>query len=259
MSTTNPQGTPAADPTAQIQQAIDQVVSKPAGMPLEINLATGEVYKASTPEELLTKLASSKEEATRTIRARESEMAELRSKIADLETKIPAPQPSLDETKRAKYYDTWANDPDEATRQQLASLLGIPKDRVIDVMKAAITSSVVSKAADEFVMRCPDYPNSQQSAEIMKDALARRFGQTIESASADNMEIVYHQLVRDGMLNPQPMPVTGITQPNTPLPNLRGGSAPPNPVTDIMATAQSMPLDQLKAVIDRLHVQTQGR
>ena len=254
MSNPNPPGTPVADP---IQQAIDQI-AKPAA-PIEINLSTGQVYKGATHEDVLRTLASAQEEATRTIRAREAENAELRNRMAAVEAQIPKPQPDTSAVKDAAYYETWAKDPAEATRMQLAEMLGIPKENVVDVLKAVVENGVVTKAADEFIMRNPDFPQSPASAALMKETLKQRFGQTINNTTADNLELVYGQLKREGKLQPVYPQTQSIASPNQVMPNLRGGGAPPNPVNDVMAQAQSMPLDKLKEVIDRLNAQTQAR
>lgn len=254
MSNPNPPGTPGADP---IQQAIDQIAKPPAT--LELNLSTGEVYKGATYEDIAKTLATGKEEATRTIRAREAELAEMRNRVSTLESQVPKAQPDASAVKDAAYYETWAKDPAEATRMQLAEMLGIPKENVVDVLKSVVENGVVTKAADEFIMRNPEFPQSQESAALMKDALKQRFGQTINNTTADNLELVYHQLRREGRLQPRQMTAQSIVSPNQVMPNLRGGGAPPNPVNDVMAQAQSMPLDDLKKVIDRLSAQTLAR
>ena len=248
MSNPNPPGTPGAD---QIQQAIDQI-AKPSSTPLQVNLQTGEVYKGDTPEDLLSKLVASKEEATRTIRAREAEMNDLRGQMAELQARIPQPPPDQSQTKDNEYYETWAKDPDEAARMQLSKMLGIPKDKVVDVLKTVVKDGLTTKAADEFVMRNPEFPQSQESAAIITQMLAQRFGQTIESTTADNLELVYHQAVREGRLQPRQLQTQRIEQPNQVMPNLRGGSAPPNPVNDVMSQFNSMSLEQMKATLERL-------
>ena len=247
----------------QIQQAINDVQSeaklnKP-GFPLEVTLETGERYTGATPQELLDKLVAGKTEASKAIKAERDRNAELTAQVAMLQQQIPVRTPSQDE-KQAKiqeYYNVWAKDPTEATKQNLAELLGVPAENVVEVMKDAIGSSFVNRAADEFTMRCPDFPQTPQNAVLMRDALAAKYGKTIQAATADNLEIVYHQLVRDGRIQPNALPVQGVVNGNVPLPNIRGGSAPPDAELDIRRRAYTMPINELKAVIDRLS--TQGR
>lgn len=255
MSNPNPAGIPPG--TDQIQQAIDTIVKPSGTFPLEVDLGTGEIFKGATPEDLLNKLVAAKAEATRTIRSRDAELADLRTRQADLEARIPPPAVDPSQAKDNAYYEMWAKDPDEAARMQLSKMLDIPKDQVVDVLKSIVRDGVTTKAADEFVMRHPDFPQSPQSAGIMTDMLARRFGQTINSTTADNLELVYHQAIREGRLQPQQLQTQGIHNPNPVMPNLRGGSAPPNPANEIMSAAQTMKLEDLKAVIDRLSTQGQ--
>lgn len=252
---------PPAPPEQQIQQAIEQVkteqqLNKNGGMPLEVTLETGEKYVGTTPQELLDKLVQGKTEASKAIKAERDRNAELQAQISMLQQQIPQASPS-DADKQRKIqdrYKTWSENPTEATKQDLADLLGVPVERVVDVMREAIGSSVVNKAADEFLARCPDFPQTPQTASLMRDELSRRYGTTPDAASADNLELVYHQLVREGRIQPQAMAPSALMNANTPIPNLRGGSAPPNPVNDLIAQARTMPLEQLKQVLDRLTV-----
>ena len=257
MSNPNPPGTPQD----QIAAAINAVQSeRPGQIPLEVNLSTGQVYKADTPQDLLNKLAAAQEEATRTIRAREGEMADLRNQMAELKAQIPPPPPpSADQDKLNEYYKTWSSNPNKATTMALAQEMGIPEDRLVPMLKTAIEGQAVNTASSEFLARCPDFPETSENAQLIRQGILQRYGGNAGAMTADNLELVYHDLVRNGRITPNSMQPTGFAQPNVPIPNLRGGSAPPSPVNDIMAQAHEMPIDDLKRVIDRLHSQMAAR
>lgn len=253
----NPNPPPAQE---QIQQAINQVqqpaIDPATGLPKEVTIE-GHIYRGETPQELIDQLIKAQGEATRFIKTKNDETDALKQRVMALESLVPKPQvQGPDPAKATQYYEAWAKDPTEANKLALADLLGVPPDRVGPMLRSVIETTSVNTAADEFLSRCPDFPNTQQSAAIMKQRLARRYGNGPEAATADNLELTFHELVREGALVPTALPATGFaTEQNNPLPNLRGASAQPNPVTTILAQAQTMPLDQLKEVIERLQMQ----
>lgn len=249
------------NPEQQIQQAIERVASEsalnqPGAFPLEVSIpGTPQKFTGNTPQEVLDQLVNAQANATRTIAEERTKRAELESQLTQLRAATPAPPADDQKARIEDRYNTWAKNPTEATKQDLADLLGISPDRVIDVMKEAIGGGVVSRAADEFTMRCPDFPQTPQNAAMMKNALSARFGASMEAASADNLEIVYHQLVREGRITPNGLPAQRLENAVQPVPTLRGGSAPPSPLQDVYSQAHQMPLDQLRQVIDRLYSQ----
>lgn len=243
-------------PEQQIQQAINQVQQPNNGFPLEVAIpGTPQVFKGTTPQEVLDQLVRAQAEATATIRQAREEAATYKTQVEELKTKIPPPPVDATEAERQKYYQTWSQDPDEAMRLSLAKVIGVSPDKVADVLKRAIEGGVVNTAADEFLARCPDFPQTPQNAALIKQTLAERYGTSMEAATADNLELVYHQLRREGKIVPNNLPIQSNVQPNMVIPNIRGGSAPQNPVNDILMQAHAMPIDKLKEVIDRLSVQ----
>src|SRR6185436_15010183 len=163
------------------------------GIPLEVKLPTGEIYRGSTPQEVLDQMIAGKVEANRYIEQQKRQNAE-----------YSRPTPSADEAEQQRKiqarYTTWAQNPTEATRQDLADLLGVPADKVVDVMKQAITNSTVSSATEEFMNRVPNFPNNPQTAQMMNATLRRRFCSGMEAATADNLELAYNELVRTGQI-----------------------------------------------------------
>lgn len=247
MSSNEPQ-----TPEQQIQQAIDSAAT-PSGFPLEVSIpGTPQKFTGNTPQEVLDQLVNAQANATRTISEERAKRAELESQLTQLRSQIPAPAPNADEQQKKiqDRYNTWAQNPTEATRQDLADLLGLPANRVVEVMKEAIGAGVVNRAADEFTMRCPDFPQTQQTAGLMRDALAARFGSSMDAATADNLEVVYHQLVREGKITPTALPPTRLENAPTPIPNLRGSSSPPSPELELRRAAYTMPLADLKKAIE---------
>lgn len=245
MSNPNPPGTPA-----DIAQVIKDVQAPAA--PIEISLETGQVYRGSTPQELLENLAKAQTEATKAMRVRESENAELRTKITQLEQRIPKPEPTPTDAKVTQYYQDWAKDPTKANLQLLAEGLGLPSDQLVPVLRNVIESATARSAADEFVNRYPGFEGNPQNVQMLRDRVQQKFGQTLGAATADNLELSYQSLVREGKITPGQQPISGIDNQNIPIPNLRGGSAPVDPQLEIMQQAQTMPLDKLAEVIKRL-------
>ena len=253
MSNPNP---PNSEPQ-QIQQAIEQVqqnanLTKNGGIPLEVRLETGQVYTGTTPQEVLDKLVAAQTEASRTLTARNQELEALRHEVTTLKQATPPPAPTDKQTRVAEYYSKWSEDPTEATKMVLADMLGLPADVAVPVLQQAVSNSIVDAASNEFKTRCPDFPENAQNAAMLARAVEQKYGKSLAAASADNLEIAYHELVRNGHITPNALPTAGIAQPNQVLPNLRGNSANPNPVVDVLSQARTMPLDQLKQVIENL-------
>ena len=245
MSNPNPPGTPA-----EAAQVIKEV-NAPA-QPIEISLETGQVYRAATPQEALEKLAAAQTEATKAIRLRESENAELRTKLAQLEQQIPKPQANPNDAKTTQYYEDWAKNPTKANLDLLANGLGLPADQLVPVLRNVIESATARTAADEFVNRYPSFEGNPTNVQLLRDRVQQRFGQNLGAATADNLELAYQSLVREGKIVPGQQAYAGVDSPTIPIPNIRGGSAPPNPELEIMQQAQTMPLDKLAEVIKRL-------
>ncbi len=244
MSNPNPPGTPA-----EIAQVIKDVNT--AQQPIEISLETGQVYKANTPQEALEQLAKAQTEATKAIRLRESENADLRQKITQLEQRIPKPQETPSDAKAAQYYQTWAQDPTKANMQSFAEALGVPAEQLVPILRNVIEGATARSAADEFVNRYPSFDGNQTNVQLLRDRVQQKYGQNLGAATADNLELAYQSLVREGKITPGQQVFSSADTP-MPIPNLRGGSAGPSPEMEIRQQAQTMPLEKLAEVIKRL-------
>lgn len=257
MSNPNP---PTVDP-AQLQQAVTEVrqTTPQQGIPLEVKLPTGQIYRGTTPQEVLDQLVQAQTEASQLIKQQKDQLRDMEARIAEYTAPKPSETDAAHQKKIADRYTTWAQNPTEATRQDLADLLGVPADKVVDVLKGAITNSTVSAATEEFMNRVPNFPNNPQTAALMNETLRRRFGSGMEAATADNLELAYNELVRTGRINPDPMQASGVNNPYQAIPSLRGSTAPQNPVNDMLRQFGEMNLEQMKSVIEKYAAMNPGQ
>lgn len=255
------------NPEQQIQQVINDVnkdaqLAKPGAFPLEVAIPdTPNVFRGATPQEVLDQLVRAQSESFKALQSERQRIAELQTQVTTLQQQQVKPEPVNDHAiKVQERYNLWAKNPTEATKQDLAELLGVPADRVIDVMKKAIEGTTVQTAAQEFIARTPGYPvDDPQVATLMRQRLQQKYGMGMDAATADNLIVVYHDLVNEGRISPAPIPTSGITNGNAPLPHVRGGSAPANPVNDVLSNFRNLSLDQMKEAINRLSAQAQAR
>ena len=241
---------PPADPIAQVISEVKKDAPG-GGIPLEVTLTTGQIYRGATPQEVLDQLVKAQTESTITIKQQRDRTKELEAQLEQAHAPKPSESDAAQQQKLTAYYETWAKDPTDATRGQLADLLGIPKDRVIEVLKNAITASTANSASDEFIARYPEFPSNPQTAQLMNEKLRQLFGGGIDAATADNLELAYNALRREGRIVPNTLAASGFTQPPQPLPILRGSSAPPNPNLLNDAEFRSLSLDKMKEVLER--------
>lgn len=242
MSNPQPPGTPGPE---DIQRAINDATTK-NDFPLEVKLETGQVYRGSTPQDVLNALVKAQEEASRTIKARETEMGQLREKVGELEAKIPPPPQDPHKAQNEQFFAQLAEKPTEAIINTFADKMGIPPDQLVPMLQKTIRGYAASSGAEEFMSRVPEYPRTPEAGQMMKDALGNR------EPTADNLELAYHQLRREGRIQPAYVPPTQIMNPNQPMPVLRGSAVPPTQAMDAIAKAQTMDLNQLKQVIEQL-------
>lgn len=249
MSTVNPE-------IQQIQQAINETQVEAERQKVgeqEVRLETGQVYKG-TPSQIQEALKKAQEEASRTLTKRNEELESLRAQLAQRpEVKVEEP------TNKNAYFEQWAKDPSKATIMALAQEMGIDPEEYVRITKANLENSSVNNASAEFTRRRPDFPNDAASSAVLKrhlQGVTQRFGiKSAAALTADHLELAFQDAIRAGDITPQQVMVSDVSQINTPLPNLRGTSAPPTPETQLLATAASMPLLQLEAMIKRLRMQ----
>lgn len=246
MSNPNPPN-PSPD---QIQQAINATTQ---GVPLEVRLETGQVYRGATPQDVLNQLVAAQTEASRTITSERAERARIEHELATVKAQIPAPPVDASDAEKQAYYQKWAQNPDEALQEQFGKMLGIPASKVTEVLKRAVNTTVVNSAADEFMARYPNFPPA--ASQLMNQRLKERFGESMDATTADNLELVYGELVRTGRITPEPLSATGVSHPYTAVANLRGQQAPPNPMNQVLSDFASLPLDKMREALERMQAQ----
>lgn len=245
----------------QIQQAINQTqveAELAAGDNQEIRLETGEVYRGS-PAQIQEALMKSKVEASKTIKARNDELSDLKERLRTLEAKqAPAAPPTDMEEQNRQYYETWAKDPSKATVMALAQQMGVDPDEYVRVTRSNLESSTINNASSEFTRRRPDFPNDNDAAAVLKrflpGVLQRQGVRSPAALTADHLELAYQDAIRAGEIVPQSPPIAAALGTGNPMPNLRGISAPPSAETQVLSAAATMPLDQLEATIKRLRM-----
>lgn len=238
-------------PDGQIQQAINDVNKEKAGFPLEVAIpGTPQVFKGQTPQEVLDQLVNAQTHASKLIGEQKTELETLKRERDELRAQAPQPTAgdAAQQAKIADRYATWAKNPTEATKQDFEELLGVP----IEVVRRAMQAQVANTASAEFLQRYPQFPNNNEAAALMSAEVERRYGKNIAAASADNLELAYNALVREGKLQPQQLPISRTIGDNTPIPQFKGTGGPPNPEMDLRAQAYTMPLADLKKVLERV-------
>src|SRR5262249_31924157 len=104
---------------------------------------------------------------------------------------------------------------------------------------------------DEFLKRCPDYPNTPQSAAIMNQHFQNQPAQYHALPVADRLELAFNDLTRRGMIVPVDVPIEGNAGDTTPLP--RVGSGTQLPAVDFERQFRALTSDQQAKVINELY------
>lgn len=237
-------------PEDEIQQAVQQAAAG-IDQPIEVKLATGQVYRGRNHEEVLNAVVRAQEEATATIRDRERQIRELQQQQG---AAAPVTLPANHQAggfDAAHYYETLASNPIAAMDYLDAYRYGIAPESVQPVMQETIRTSRDVRdniAIRDFQINNPDWPGGKESSDMLLEAIQRE-GRPM---SADDLELVYRRLVREGRLQPgSPHPGRQETT--------RGAAAPPNVSgseqgqgVDWMAELDSLPADKIRAIMARL-------
>lgn len=238
-----PQTPPVTDPNA-------------GGFPLEVAIpGTPQVFRGNTPQEVLDALVNAQAEASRTISSERAASAQLRNELEAARQQAVPPPAASDAAKQAEieeYYAQWSKNPDEANRLSIARILKLPPDTAVALLQKAVTGATIDAASSEFKRRYPDFPETTENAQLLAQTVEAKYGKSLAAANADNLEVAYHELVRTGRITPNTLPVSAVDRPNAVMPSLRGSSAPPDPVVDLLSKAHTMPLDKLREAIDNL-------
>lgn len=180
-----------------------------------IDLADGktQTYEADTETELLEKVNGAHQESVRAMKIRERENAQLRNQIdtqpapAAPPTATPAAAPaapSADPRKQFSpdhYYQMLSSDPIAAQDYLDHFRYGFdPREKwkSLDRFEQTNQHLTDSMSVQEFHRRIPDFPATEEAAE----ALNNRVQQLGMGVSANSLELAWHQLVRDGAVEP---------------------------------------------------------
>ncbi len=214
-----------------------------------VETKTGAVFEGSSEQEVLQKLVQSVESGSEHIKQLRGEVGQLKQQVQQ----APQPQqPAGQKTVQDQYWEIWQKDPILADRFAESVRLGIPIEQVDQIQRQTMQSAATSQqqaAAAEFMSRCPDYPEGDVlAAQAISQRLQQRFpGQM---PTADNLELVYNDLVRAGTIAPRDIPISEIQNPAVPLPRL-GGTQQQQPV-DFERQFRELKPDQMKKVIEEL-------
>lgn len=231
------------------QQVLEQVATPPqqaATSPIRIETKTGQVFEGATEAEVLQKLTYSVEHGSSRIRELGDELQQLRQQVMQQQT----PQPNQAKTPTEIYWEKWQRDPIEAARYADSVRLGLPENVVDQVQRQTLlqtASMAKNNAVQEFMNRCPDYPDDPQTADLMRRQVAAQFpGQPV---TADTMELAFNALVRSGAVIPVDVQLDGIEDQGT-MPRVGAGSQ--LPPMDFERQFRQLSPDQMKKAIEEL-------
>lgn len=230
------------------QQVLEQVATPPqqaATSPIRIETKTGSVFEGQTAEEVFQKLVTSVEHGTTRIRELGDEVQQLRQQ------QMQQQQPQQGQkTPTDIYWEKWQRDPIEADRYAASMRLGVPEHMVDQVERQTVmqtASMAKNTAVQEFMNRCPDYPDDQQTADLMRRQIAAQFpGQPV---TADTMELAFNSLVRAGAVLPIDVQIDEREDQGT-IPRVGAGSQ--LPPMDFERQFRQLSPDQMKKAIEEL-------
>lgn len=244
--------TPNPPTPEQANQVLTQVQQPPTPpVPkIRIETKTGRVYEGATQDEVLQKLVEAQDNAVVTIK-------QMNDRLNQMQQQPPAPpappQPAPQKTFQDQYFEIWQRDPIAADRYAASVRLGVPMEQVDQVERQTMQSAAIAQqnsAASEFIQRCPDYPEGDKevAAAMGKRLLERYPGQV---PTADHLELVFNDLVRNGVVTPREIPITGNEGGPRPLPTL--GSSAQAPTVDFERQFRGLSTEQMKKAIEELH------
>lgn len=175
----------ASTPAPTDQQLKDALaeVQKPEQKEIEIKLDTGEVFKGASYDEVIQKIAKSKEEASHEIRRQRDRNELLEQTVETLKQAAPEPRETpkrkSEEMTTLEWLQRWEKDPRgterEFIKQSLAEELGLDN---FDQLRAAfhraheVTSQVQQNMeVTQFLAKHPEFSQSQEDAQRILDHL----------------------------------------------------------------------------------------
>jgi hypothetical protein len=234
----------------EINAAIDAAVggkpeSEPEPQMLEFKTVTGQVYKGRTEREVIDQLVKAQEHASMTIHQMREErrLADAQMASQRAAQQVPASIESGDLVDKPKFYKMLEEAPGQGIRY---AVMQIPE------IKEAFQALQQLKQGQElttFLNNCSDFPATDQSA---ISAMRDRLQQEGRAPTADNLELVYARLSREGVI--KPVPKAPAQEPrHAPAPVLGGMSSgqSPDPFAELerMSSADMEKLYRRKGLI----------
>lgn len=246
---------PTPEPTPQqIQQTIQQVQST-TPTPIEFKTDSGAVFKGNSWEEIAQQMKKSVESGSVRIR-------ELSALVEQRPPEPPAPPaPNPQDDQKAEYWRLWQDDPIKAEQYALSVSLGVPIEQVQPALRGTLAQAATSQqeaAGNEFLRRCPDFPQTQQNNTVLIQAMQQRYAHYGPPRDAmdlsDRLESTYNELVRRQLLQPAEVVPTGIQgSGGGPIPGL--GSSLQSQGGDVLQNFRNLTPEQMKATLEKLYQQ----
>ena len=240
---------PKTDEELKARLAAEMQAEKEKGF--EIKLSSGEVFKGANAEEVAQKLADSKLAATEAIRDRERQIRERDAELASLRsTQKPAPRGD-NKFDTNKFYETLASDPASALDSYLAYRLGIPETEVADALAfqrdtVAVVSAHLETA--KFNSRHPDAPAGNEFADTMISAMK----ESGRDWTADNLSLVYRDLVDAGKVKPVARQAAESPRPGNVAPDI--GSSAPGGNNDLVGRFEQLSTEEMEKHLRSMNV-----
>jgi hypothetical protein len=257
--------TPESMNDDQLKQAIqnqNQPTSQPAAAtePIEIKAATGQVYRGSTPQEVIDQLLKAQENATAVITEEREQNRQLQGRLQEIEKRVQSqpPAPKSSKFDKIKYFQTWEQDPLEAERQAVREILadefGVETfEELRDTLRFTNSEALNTAQQRELILfqaAHPEIPYNPETAELVVNRMRENGVDDRNIIRKQDMEYAALQLITEGKIktiNGEPEPVRQAP-PVPPPPQGVGSSSMGNgAVTE--DKAYSMPMNEFEALL----------
>ena len=221
------------EPTAnEVQETIQEVqqaaVLETPAVPIEVKLATGQVYKGANHQEVIDQLVKAQEHSSAKIKEQGDSINAMQQ--AQLPVAEPPKEGEFDKT---TYWNLWADDPMKAKAYQDGF------DPVQRELQQSAEQTRKRGELDNFKATVGWTPTPEEAT-----AFASEFARSGLEATAINLEVIYGRMVRTGAIG-----AATPTRPRAPVPLNRNTGVPP--VVDEGAFAR-LPAAQMREVIEKL-------
>ena len=243
--------TPTPQLTEEQLRAAVEAAQKPspAATEVEVKLATGQVYRGKTQEEVIQQLVHAQEEASKTIKAKSDENKRLSELAQQAQTPPKPAEPANGGFNNTEYWRLMEADPLAALNYELKHVFGMD----VQELKSAIQEGHETteqlrqhSAVALFMHRHPEWPSTEESSQLLLERLQERQ----LPLTTDSLELSFYSLVNEGKLKAE-KPQEQSSAVNLPPPTLSGtGAGAPEP--SIIEQAERMDSKQLEDLVTRL-------